>query len=528
MSKNFIFIILGLISAVLTYIFSPSLVGLVEWTVTDRLPREFLRLLIASELVAFAGFVSMFGLTFFILYLIFPVSYIWHHIVSAKRLIAALPVVSNPVRRTGKKTFLSELKGLGFIRDLTESYAVYLIEGPEEDVSVQALKNPRLVKKINNKNEKLKITPVRAAAPAEVIFNGYSMLTDNLQLSFFTIYARALAMVGLICLGLSAVAFLIAPGGQAAAPLSLLQPGMVALLYCLISAVIISVLGRWLDLILSQNVNILARSINGLFYQGEWPQDKDGQAENSTEMAFIKKLDVTLTDNLDKPMKEIAKAMKAISVEQEKKLVDILNKTLRAFSDSLDKKNAGDTAALTKALKESAQAAEAMKKHFSEASGQFSKQMDKQATAIAKHLADMQKILGNNQKAAQQGTGKILSAVTAEVDKTYARLGSFMESSLSKLDEKQTAIETAVDDKDSILKDLHNTAKDLGTISNASGRLLEKFNALAKEMDSVLKIIQENGFDNSPASSEAGDKLKLALLDLRKANRDKTSKLPNM
>lgn len=119
--------------------------------------------------------------------------------------------------------------------------------------------------------------------------------------------------------------------------------------------------------------------------------------------------------------------------------------------------------------------------------------MDKQAKAIAKHLTDMQKILKNSEKTTQTGANKIISAIASEVDNTYSRLGKFMESGLARIDAKQEALETAVNDKDSILKDLHNTAKDLGTISNASGRLLEKFNALAKEMDGILTTIQTTG-----------------------------------
>jgi len=192
------------------------------------------------------------------------------------------------------------------------------------------------------------------------------------------------------------------------------------------------------------------------------------------------------------------------------------------------KKLGVDLGALNKALTDSSQAAGAMKKHFSESNTAFSQQMDKQAKAIAKHLTDMQKILKNSEKTTQTGANKIISAIASEVDNTYSRLGKFMESGLARIDAKQEALETAVNDKDSILKDLHNTAKDLGTISNASGRLLEKFNALAKEMDGILTTIQTTGASKKNTNSETRDKLKLAMLDLQKANRNKISELPDM
>jgi len=523
-SRNGLFIILGLIAAILTYFFHPLMVTLVELVITDKMPNDFLRLLENSDLVAFAGYMSMFGFIFFMLYLVFPVSYVWYHLISAGNIISSLPTVDNPASRTDKKMFFSKLKGLGFIEQLAMSYGPYLIQGPEEEVTAHALKNTRLIQKISNKTEKFKISPVRATAPAEMIFNLQSLVTDNLLLGFFTIFAWLTAGIGFICLGISVISFSMPQGAQEVALLSALQPGMVALLYCLLSAVIVIGIGRLIDLILSENANALARKINSLFYQGEWPQNMEEQGN----AAILKQLESTLKDTLDKPMREISKAVRALSGEQEKKLDGILSKTLENFSDNMIKKLGVDLGALNKALTDSSQAAGAMKKHFSESNTAFSQQMDKQAKAIAKHLTDMQKILKNSEKTTQTGANKIISAIASEVDNTYSRLGKFMESGLARIDAKQEALETAVNDKDSILKDLHNTAKDLGTISNASGRLLEKFNALAKEMDGILTTIQTTGASKKNTNSETRDKLKLAMLDLQKANRNKISELPDM
>lgn len=522
MSRNVLFLTLGVIAAIVTYFSNPLMVALVELVVTDKLPGAFLHLLENSDLVAFATFISMFGFTFLMLYLVFPVFYVWYHLNSAESIIAALPTIDHPARRTDRKTFFSELKGLGFIGRLANSYGPYLIQGPEEEVTAQALKNTRFIKKTNNKVEQFKIAPVRAMAPAEVIFNYQSLVTENLLLGFFTIFARIIMGAGFVCLGLSVLSFSIV---LEPALLSALQPGMVALLYCLVSAIIITGIGRLIDVILSQKANSLARNINGLFYQGEWPEEMDKRES----AAIMEQLGTILKDGMDKPMKEISKAVKALSVEQEKKLDTLLSKTLNRFSNDLEKKAGVDLDLLKKALKDSALAAETMKKHFSETNNIFSRQMTKQTTAIAKHLGDMQKILSNSEKTTQKGTEKIISTLGAEVDKTYSRLGDFIETGLTRIDEKQTALETAVNDKDNILQDLHNTAKDLGTISNASGRLLERFNALAKEMNAILVNIQENGVgDKKNTNSEARDKLKLAMLDLKKTNRDKTRELPNM
>ncbi len=528
MSRNISFFILGLIAAALTYVFNPALPGLVEFLVSDRLPGDFIRLLRNSELIAFAGYISLFGLLFFLLYFIFPVSYTWYQINSAINIIDGLPPIHNPVRRTNKKAFLSALKSMGFIDRLATSYGPYLIQGPEEEVAKQKLKNTRIVQKMNNKNQKILIAPVRATAPAELVFNSGSLVNDNLLLGFFTVFSRILAGAGVIIFGISLVSFSLSPGTDGAMLLSALQPGIVGLLFCLIAAVIISGLTHLLHMILSQNSRSLARMINALFYQGDWPEDMAEKDQKNKEKPILEQLEASLKNSMDKPMKEISKAVKALSVDQEKKLDSLLSKTLTVFSNNLEKNIKADATALNKALKDAGHAADVMKKQFGEANVQFSKQMEKQTTAIAKHLADMQKILTNSEKVTLKGTEKIISTISSEIDGTYTRLGEFMENSLKKLEEKQATIETAVNDKDSILQDLHNTAKDLGTISNASGKLLEKFKLLASEMDVVLNNIQKGGFERNNGRSEQRDKLKSAMLELKKSNNERTSELPDM
>ncbi len=527
MSKNLIFFIMGIISIVLTYVYYQSLPNLVGMVASGNLPREFTRMLQNSELVTFAGFVSLFGLSFFLLYIVFPISYVWYHIFSAKRIIATLPLISNATKRTNKKTFLSQFKGLGFIEKLALSYGPYLIQGPEEEVKAEALKNIRIIKKnaSNSKNEKLTISPVRATVPAGAIFNVDSLVIDHLFLGFFTVFARIMIGSGIICIGISIISFSFVQGKGEMALLTALQPGIMAFLYLLATSVIILGLAYLVDLVLSQSARSLARMINGVFHQNEWQQDINSLlTSNSASEQF----EDMLQSCLDKPMKDIARAVKVLAVEQEKKLDNILSKTLVSFFDNMEKKSGTDIGSLNKTLKDTAHTANLMKKQFTDANTQFSKQMDKQIAAISKHLAEMQKVLSNSEKTTQKGTEKIVSTLTTKVQDTYGELAIFMETSLNKLDDKHKALETAVSDKEGILKDLHSSAKDLGTISNASGMLLERFISLSTELDNILKNIREKGIDRSGGNAENRDKLKLAVMELKKSNKDRVGKLPKM
>lgn len=525
MSKNLTFSILGLLATVLAYIFYPTLPELAKIIIAENLPGEFIRLLGNSDLVTFAGFISLFGLSFFILYLVFPVFYIWYQIYITRRIIATLPLISNVTRRTSKNTFLSQLKGRGYIERLAVSYGPYLIQGPEEEVAADALKNVRSIKKSpkNTKTRKYTISPARATVPADVIFNVDSLVNDHLLLGFFTILARIMIGAGVVCVGISMVSLSLVPATEEIALITALQPGLVAFLYLLSSAVIITGFTHLSDLVLSQNSHRLARMINGLFHQNEWQQDINNLLISNAATEQFKDI---LQDCMDRPLKDIARAVKSLTVEQEKKLDNILSITLARFSEHMESKAGTDMANINKALKDTALAAGLMKKQFTDANAQFSKQMDKQITATSKHLTDMQKVLSTSEKTTQKGAEKIVSSLAAEVQGTYGNLASFMETSLIKLDEKHKSLEKASRDKNGILTDLHKSAKDLGTISNASGMLLERFISLSTELDRVLKRIQENGLERSSVNAGKHDKLKLAVLELKKSNKARTGKLP--
>lgn len=525
MSRNLTFFILGLAAAVIAYFFAPSLTGVLEFLVSERLPREFTHLIQNSDLVAFAGYISLFALSFFLLYLIFPVVYVWYLISSANEIVGDLPLISNIVKRTDKKTFLGKLKGFGFIEKLAEAYGPYLVQGPEQEVKQESLKKIRLTGP-RAKTEKIIIAPVSAAVPAETIFNVDSMVNDNLRFGFFTILARLMVGAGIICLAISLISFSIVKGEDGLTFLTALQPGLVSLLYLLIAAVILSGVSHMVSLGLSHNAGTLARTINGLFYQNNWQQDLSRITAHLDGSA--NKFETILKGSLDKPLKEISAAVKALSVEQEKKLNNILAKTLENFAENMVKKTGDDTVTLNKALKEASLAAEQMKKQFTGANADFVKQMDKQSAAIAKHLSDMQKVLGNSEKATQAGAEKIISKLATQVENTHKKFGDFIEVSLKRLDEKQKKIEKTANDKDGILKDLHDTAKDLATISNASGILLERFISLSVELDIVLKNIQENNIGQGKGDAQKRDKLKSAMMKLKKINKDKIGELPDM
>jgi len=543
MSRNLTFFLLGLISIILTYFFHSLLVTLIGMVITENLSQDYMSLLVKSDLVALANFISFFGLVFFALYLIFPVTYVLYHLIAAKNILKELPLISNPMHNTDKATFLSKFKDFGFISDVVDSYSPYLIQGAEQDVKAETLKNIRVIKKAGLKNARksYSIAPVKARVSAATYFNEDRLVKDNLLMGFFIFYARIMVAIGTISLGISIVAFSLKEG-QGPLLFSGLQSGGIAFLYCLTTAVIITGIGNIAISLLSQEVKKMARMIDNLFFQSDWQQDLCKIKEQLESHSTVEKFEIIMRDSLDKTrtsfdksqnsfdksMIEISKAVTALSVEQESKLDDILSKTLVNFSHNMEKKSETEVKNLNKTLKDMANSAEQMTKNLSGSNIEFSKQMDKQASAIVKHIADMQKVLITSEKATQKSTEKIITTLATEVQSTYVKLGDFMDVSLKKLDEKQKKIEESANDKNSIIGDLNQAAKDLATISNASGQLLEKFTALSTELNLVLLKAQGKPGGSHKALEEKRDKIKMAMLDLKKANRDKIDELPDM
>tara|TARA_R110002096_G_scaffold13246_8_gene47115 strand:- start:21661 stop:23253 length:1593 start_codon:yes stop_codon:yes gene_type:complete len=526
-SKNLTFFILGLTAAVVAYIFNPALVVLVEMVSTATLPRDFLRMVSQSSLVAFGGYLSLFGLVFFLLYLVFPVTYVWYHISAAHSAMTRLPLASAPARRTTLKDFLSQMKEMGFIGKLAEAYSGYLVQEAERKVDPEVVKSARLSKRAvkSGDGKDVLIAPVRATARAKVLFNRDSLVGETLLLGFFPVFARLLIGAGVVCVGFSLVSYSLDPAEMHV--MTALQPGLVAFLYCLTAAIIIFGGAHFVEQILDQGAKLLARTIDGLFDQNEWQGDMNRLVGSLAEVNIADQLEEVLHKGLDKPMTEFSKAVKELSSAQEEKLDGLMVKSLADFSQTMTKQVGVDADNLNKALKDATLAADKMKKQQLDGAMQFTKQMDKQAATIAKHLLEMQKNLKASEKTTHTGTEKLIAGLTTEVEKTYQNMAEFVESNLKTLQEKQDAFEASVQDKDNILSDLHNTARDLGTISNASGKLLDKFNQLTTEMDTILRTIQEKG-PVSRNGAAKNNKLKDALLNLRQSNSERTRELPDM
>lgn len=530
MSRNLTFFFLGLTAAVVAYIFHPLHGELVGWVITENLSPAFSEMLKSNEIVALASLVSLFGITFVGLYLIFPVFYVWSHINSARNIVGALPLATNLAQRTDKTTFLAKLSGLGLINRLAKAFGDYLTQQAEEDVSGEALKNAPIIRGMSQspKKQVAKIAPVRASASAEGIFNRDSLVVDNLFFGALNLLARILVAIGVICMGIS----LVVPS-MAAAPLDqpliiTIQPGLVALLYCVTAALIMSAFIHLADMILSQNASSLARGINDLFHQNGWQRDLDDLSGSFGHRDVGAQLENILQSGLNKPMKEITKAVKALSMDQEKKLGSILSKALDFFIGDLDKKLGKDTEILNKALKDAAKSADIMKKQFSDSNVQFTKNMNKQAAVIALHLADMQKILSKSEQTTQKGTDKMITSLSKDLEASQRRLSIFMETSLRKLDNRQKAMDAAATGKDSILNDLQKTAKDMATISNASGTLLDRFHSLSSELMGMVDHIRDAEIARNNGRIAQQGKVKVALEDLKKSNRAKLGDLPDL
>ena len=80
-------------------------------------------------------------------------------------------------------------------------------------------------------------------------------------------------------------------------------------------------------------------------------------------------------------------------------------------------------------------------------------------------------------------TEKMLDSLKEEIDQNYKKYGEFIGEHMSRIEETQEVLNGALADKDSLVQGLKKTSQDLGTISEASGKLVDRFAKLSKELD---------------------------------------------
>lgn len=525
MSRNVYFILAVIISAVCAYILNPMMLGALETILRQDVPRALLQ----SDLVMLSSYVSLMGLSLLVFSFVFPALHVWYYLSSALSRTGELPLACDPLHQTSVKDFLQKLSGLDFIHEKARIYSSHLIQGPEQEVPEEILKEMKVSKILIKKTRKFVIAPVRAAQKADFVFASEHMVDQRVFMWFFNVLPALLGGIGGICLMLSFVAFALNPaaGGDIDPMMMGLQAGVVAIAFCLISAIIVTITCHLMGNMLRSGASLLCQRIDNLFHHDSVHEvlahlmDNVISSDMSDDMAL--KLDKTIS----KPLNAMTRATKALAADQEQKLDGLLNKSLARFMVDYEKKLGVEANSLNATLRTSTKAAHDMEKQVQDSAAKFAKQMDQQAISIARHLSDMQKILEKNEKQSKEGFGadveKVIGSLKTEMQGNYEKFGKYMDQSLTELSIRQHSLDKAVVNKDNILQDLHKTARDLGMISEASGQLLEKFHRLSEGMETVLK--HTGPMDGKSSDLDRG-KMMDALRGLQKLSKGRTRELP--
>jgi len=530
--RNVYFILTVIISALCAYFFNPVLLDMLEDIFSKALPRSILK----SDLVHLSGFASLMGLALLVFTFILPALRVWYYLAGALRAIAELPLAHEKLHQTTVKSFLAKLSDLGFIHDLARIYSSHLVQGPDQEISSEVLEEMKVSKILlkNNKNKKFIIAPVRAVQTADFVFNPHQLVDQRIFMWFFNMLPTILAGIGGICLMLSFVDFALNSSVGGGTPMLVgLQAGVVSIALCLISAIIVTIISRLMGDMLRGGAHRLCHDIDNLFHHDSLNELLSHMTDNVDSAAISDDMALKLERTIAKPLNAMTRATKALAAEQEEKLDTILGKTLARFTLDYEKNAGLEADSLNQSLKASAKAAKDMEKHIQDSSVKFSKQLDQQASAIARHLSDMQKILEKAEKKSKDSLSsdveKMVKNLTEEMQDNFEKFGKYMDQSLTELSIRQDKLDHAVVNKDNILQDLHKTARDLGTISEASGQLLEKFSRLSKGMENILEQTGPmQGQTSSMASGMDREKMIDALKDLQKITKNKSRELPKL
>lgn len=437
---------------VIAYFLTPLLPGMVKGVSSMRLPADFTSMLTHSSLVYFAGFTSFLSLSLFLFLFFFPAAHVWYYLGRAKNILSRLPMACDPVRRTTKKTFLDSLKELDFIHEMSVIYSDYLIQEDGRDVSEEALKelSASRLNSVKGKAAKVTIDPVSATVQASFVFRADQMVDQRLFLWFFSAFPRLIGAIAIVLLSICLAGALLT-GPEGGSLIEALRPGIVAFSLCLTSALVIGFLCRVIVSGLYHQAADVAQMIDHLFHHDGLRRDIREMLGHNTAQGGMKELEKAVS----RPITALVKSIDSLSENQEKKLDDLISGTLASFTKEMEKTTGQQAAKLAKTLEDASKVTVEMKKSLEE-----------QSKSHIKHLEDMRALI------AQQET------------ETKVGLLDKIESLISDL---KGEVNKALTDKNSVLEDLHKSAKDMGTISGASGKIVEKFEKLSKELDGLLK-----------------------------------------
>ncbi|MFC7049538.1 hypothetical protein [Emcibacter nanhaiensis] len=525
MSRILFFLLTLLVSAVVAYFSSTIVASLTVLLSTDRLPRDFLRLVMDSNLVVTASYMCVFFLSMVIFAHLLPSLHIWFHLTRAKKRLGELPLACDKLRQTTVKKFLASLDGLDFIHEFAVIYSERLHQQPPQEVPEELLKKAKLNRAIAKKDKdgKLTIEPVRASAPAASVFSSEQLVDQRLYLWFVEALPKILLAAGGLILSVNLLSLTVFDPALNVNMTTLgdfvaqLQPGLVALVFSAFTALVIYVLVKFSVGILRQNAADLAALVDHLFHHDGW----HAELRDMVDMMRDSSLSKDVEKAIQRPLNAIGKATKALADDQGAKLEEFLSRAIAAFEAEMEKNAGKQLAALTGSLEKAQKTAEKMEKSFSSTAEGFASQLTQMKEAVEREE-------NNSEQRLTAQTEKVLESLKEEIDQNYKKYGEFIGEHMSRIEETQEVLNGALADKDSLVQGLKKTSQDLGTISEASGKLVDRFAKLSKELDSLIKDAKNKTSGSGPISSAQKDELLEALDKLKKQRASQIEDLPSL
>jgi len=533
--RRLYFLVTLVISATVTYFAVPFLPSWLAVLSPQALPREVIQTLQNSQIVGFAAFVSLFSLVMYVLAFLPLVFHAWLNMSRARARLAQLPLACDKIHQTSKKAFLKCLEGLDFIYELAIIYSTYLVQLPAREVSpdiLKKIKTNRLLAKKKNE-EKVLVEPVRAKASAAVVFSPDILVDHRVFLWFFGPLPKALLGIGSVLLVVSLISVSVLSPVQytelleRSGMIGLVQPGLIALGYCVFAAVLMGIVTTISIALLQQYARELSQMIDHLFHHEGWQEEVQIMAATTSSSTLAGDLEKAL----NRPMTALSKAARALAEDQKGRVDELLKETLVSFRKEMDKSSGKQIAALSSSLDKAQKTADIMQKTFAESSAEFSRQLATQAKALASQLKEMNKQVQESEKKAQESllhkAETLIELLKEEMGENYRNYGEFIGGHIGRIETAQDNLLGALKDKDSIIQGLHKTSRDLSMISEASGKLVDKFGKLSRELDQLLKQAK-----TLPAAGHAGvgDNTELikALENLKAQTDRKISALPDL
>lgn len=484
MPRNVYFLLMLVISLVAAYFCAPLMIDLVDMFSTKRLSRAVQVMIKTDSLISVGAFISFAAVIFFVLAFILPAIHVWFYISGAKGKISDLPLACDPVGQTSKKKFLKALKDLDFMTELSVIYSGYLVQMPDREVHEDTLKKVRATKLLAKakEGEKVTVSPVRARISASTIFTPVELIKQRLFAWFFNPLPAFLVMTGFVLLTICLFQIGIIKNTDASV-FATLAPGFLAASALFCTAAVIYFLHRITSGSLTQNADEFCQMTDHLFHHHEYQNDLYDLHQSMGQTDMAKEVEKSVA----RPLNAMTKAARTLASDQGEKIEDLLKAVLESFTEKMDQTTTLQIENLGKSLDGAEKAAQAMQKSFE----------------------TIQDTAEKSEQATTKQNEALLMELRDAVAQSHDQLSEVIQGASSQIENQQAEIQKAISSKDSILSDLNKSAKDLGGLSEASAKVIDKFGKVSRELDALLEKIKHTELADAKSSKNSPERKKM-------------------